>query len=165
MWWRGKCRRLWLVGLLITIGAVSVIWIWQGPLIVFRIQLWLLVHGGWSDLDNWVVHADRYLPYLVEEAGNTTPIRSGMVRLTNRAEDAFERHRYLRVETVSDCVRIVLHATVGSIGDEFGYSHEEGATNAKRQQAGAMWRRWYQKHKHRLQWDSRRKVFIIRSRE
>jgi len=155
-------RRHLLVGILAIVGVCGALWIWRGPQIVFRVQLWLLVHGMWGNLDSWIAHANLYLPFLIEEAGNTTPIKTRMVRLTNRTDDAFELYRYIEVSTVSDCARIVLHATVSSVGDDFGYSYQDSVTDERRKQAGLKWEAWYRKYKNRLRWDIERKIFVIR---
>lgn len=65
------------------------VWWWlAGPATLFRIQMWLLINGGWSHLDHWIDHADWYLPYLIAEADNTTPVKVRTVCLRNRAPDS-----------------------------------------------------------------------------
>lgn len=159
MWLSAKRKRYLFLSILAAISLSGLLWMGRGSPIAFQVQLWLLRQGVWSNLDYWIDHADLYLPFLIEEAGNTAPVRVRQVRLRNRGEMAFEPYRYVSVSTVSDCVRIVLHATVGSVGDEFGYASEDGVSNAQREQAGLRWKAWYQKHKEKLMWDAQHKVF------
>lgn len=161
MWLNARQKRFLFFVAVVVACLCGVFWIGQGSPIAFRVQLWLLRQGIWSNLDCWIDHANIYLPFLIEQAGNTAPVGVRQVRLRNRGEGAFEPYRYVSVSTVSDCARIVLHATVGSVGDEFGYASEDGVSQAQRKQAGLRWRVWYQKHKEKLVWDARRKVFLI----
>lgn len=152
----------WLIGL---IGVFLIVgWWWLAdPYTLFRVQVWLLKQGSWSNLDHWIDHGDWYLPYLIEEAGNTTPVRVGQVRLKNRAPDSFEAYRVLSVDTVSDCVRMVLHSIAGDpVGDfRIGHSWLDGTTNSQREQAGRLWREWYRKHRGKLRWDPRRRAYMV----
>ena len=162
MWLNAKRKRSLFLGVIAVVSLSGLLWMGRGSPIAFRVQLWLLRQGVWSNLDYWIDHANLYLPLLIEEAGNTTPVGVRQVRLRNRGEGAFEPYRYVSVSTVSDCVRIVLHATVGSVGDEFGYASEDGVTSAQRREAGLRWKAWYQRHKEKLVWNARRKMFLVR---
>ncbi len=163
MWLNDKpkrCRGYVVVGLA-TIGLL--LWFWRGPYFLFRLQVWLLINGSWSNLDHWIDHANWYLPYLIEETNNITPVRVRTVRLSNRAVDSWEAFRYNEVCTVSDCVREVLHATVGDpVGGQWIDSSKcDSVTDEQRKRIGRLWKEWYAKHKHRLRWDSTRKVFMM----
>ena len=107
-----------------------------------------------------------YLPYLIEEADNTTPVKVRTVCLRNRAADSWEAFRYNDVSTVSDCVRLVLLSTIrDGVDDQIGFSNRDGTTTDQRKRVGRLWKEWYAQHRHLLRWDPARKVFVREGNE
>ena len=161
MSWKDKNtqRKRWVVGIVITGCLLLVWWATVGPATLFRIQIWLLKHGAWHNIDHWVVHGNWYLPYLVEETDNLTPA-PGSVRRAPSYSEAFEAYAYYRVDTVSDWVRLALHEMT-RLSDGVGLNHLDGTTDDQRMEAARFWREWYAKHRDRLRWNARACVFEI----
>ena len=155
---RARCKR-WAIGTAITSCLLLVWWQLAGPATLFRVQVWLLKHGAWGNVDHWIAHGDLYLPYLIEEADNLAPAPGYLMRET-RAEDAFEAYTHYRVDTVSDWVRLTLGELTG-VDDGVGLTFLDGTTHEQRLQAACFWREWYRQHKERLRWNHQRKMFEI----
>ena len=131
MSWRDKRiqHKRWIIGTIgttITSCLLLVWWQLAGPATLFRVQIWLLKHGAWGNIDHWIAHGDWYLPYLIEEADNIAPAPGYLMRET-RAEDAFEAYAHYRMDTVSDWVRLALGELTG-VDDGVGLTFLDGTT-------------------------------------
>ncbi len=157
---RIRCSKRWRWAGLTMLGLLTIGWWWvAGPRTLFRIQIWLLTHGGWSNLQHWIDHGNWYLPFLIAETDNLTPVPVQQITLSSSSPSAFESVLYLEVDTVGDCVRVVLRRIAGD--DGVGTSFLDGTTNEKRLQAARYWEEWYARNRHKLRWDSQKKVFEI----
>jgi len=152
-------RKRWAIEIAIT-GCLLLLW-WHlaGPATLFRVQIWLLRHGAWGNIDHWITHGNWYLPYLIEEADNLAPA-PGYLMLETRAADAFEAYAHYNVDTVSDWVRLALRELTG-VDDGVGLTFLDGTTHEQRLQAAHFWREWYRQHKDKLCWNRQRRMFEV----
>jgi len=148
--------RWFLVSLTGTLVLVSW-WLLAGPLTLFKLQVWLLKQGAWNSIEHWEKHGDWYLPYLVGETSNLTPVPIKAITLPT-GPNSFEAYAHYNVDTVSDCVRKALKSITGK-DDGVGLSIFDGVTHTQRLEASRFWKKWYQDNKAKLRWNAKEKKF------
>lgn len=152
-------RRRWFVVSLT--GALVLVcwWFLAGPSTLFKLQVWLLKHGAWNNIEHWKRHGDWYLPYLVAATSDVTPVPFKAITLPT-GPNSFEAYAHYEVDTVSDCVRKTLKSITGK-DDGVGLSSFDGVTHTQRMEASRFWNKWYQANKAKLRWNAKEKKFEV----